>query len=67
METLRLKITGMSCGHCVAAVRRALAVPGVKVKSVEVGAAEAEYDPARIQPAEILRRIGEEGYTAEAV
>ncbi len=58
----------MSCGHCVAAVRRALeAAPGVAPGKVEVGAADLDYDPARITPAELLRRIGEAGYTAEVI
>lgn len=65
MEKLKLKIEGMSCGHCVKAVERVLAeAPGVKAGKVEVGRAEMEYDPAQITPGEITRRIGEEGYTA---
>ena len=35
------KIAGMSCGHCLNAVNRALAgVPGIEVKSVRIGQAE---------------------------
>lgn len=35
-----ISISGMSCGHCVAAVRKALAtVPGVVTKDVTIGAA----------------------------
>lgn len=65
MEKLTLKIEGMSCGHCVQAVERVLAAaPGVKAGKVEVGRAEMEYDPAKITPGEIARRIGEAGYTA---
>jgi copper chaperone CopZ len=38
-----LAIEGMTCGHCVASVERALgAVPGVTVLSVEIGRAEAD-------------------------
>ena len=47
METVTLAITGMPCGHCVAAVRRALdEVPGVEVRDVRVGSAEVALDPA---------------------
>ncbi len=68
MEKLTLKIEGMSCGHCVKSVERVLAAaPGVKAGKVEVGRAEMEYDPVKISPREIARRIGEEGYTAEIV
>ena len=43
IRTTTLSIDGMSCGHCVQAVTRALsAVPGVKVKSVAVGSAVIE-------------------------
>lgn len=38
-----LAIVGMSCGRCVQTVTKALAaVPGVKVRSVEVGSAVIE-------------------------
>ena len=52
METDRptetLAIEGMSCTHCVAAVRAALeSVPGASVLSVEVGSAKVSLDPAR--------------------
>ncbi len=39
--SITLSIDGMSCGHCVQAVTKALsALPGVKVRSVAVGSAE---------------------------
>ena len=38
-----LAIEGMTCSHCVSSVQNALsAVPGVTVRSVEIGRAEAE-------------------------
>lgn len=41
--TATLNIDGMTCGHCVQAVTKALsAVPGVKVRSVAVGSAVIE-------------------------
>ncbi len=41
--SIRLSIDGMSCGHCVNAVTKALsAVPGVTVRSVAIGTAEIE-------------------------
>ena len=40
METMTMRIDGMSCGHCVKAVRDALdEVPGVQVQRVDVGTA----------------------------
>ena len=42
-EQLTLSIDGMSCGHCVQTVTKALSgVPGVKVRAVAVGSAEID-------------------------
>jgi len=42
-DTITLSIDGMTCGHCVQAVTKALStVPGVLTKSVTVGTAEIE-------------------------
>ena len=47
MTTETISISGMSCGHCVAAVRKALAsVPGVTVQDVSVGSATIAIDAA---------------------
>jgi copper chaperone len=47
METATISISGMSCGHCVSAVRKALgAVPGVVVEDVTVGSATVSVDTA---------------------
>ena len=41
MKDITLAIGGMSCGHCLNAVNKAIAaVPGVEVKSVQIGRAE---------------------------
>ena len=58
-----LAIDGMSCGHCVAAVRRALErVPGVDVIEVVIGHARLSYDPALADRAAIDAAIEGEGY-----
>ena len=45
MSSLKMDITGMSCGHCVAAVSRSLeAIDGVHSAQVEIGAATVEFD-----------------------
>ncbi len=47
MEKVAIAISGMSCGHCVTAVQKALAaVPGVVVESVQIGSATVVVDPA---------------------
>ncbi len=43
--TKTLALEGMSCGHCVAAVQKALAaVPGVTVEAVKIGSATVAFD-----------------------
>jgi copper chaperone len=67
IKTTTLNIDGMSCGHCVQAVTKALsAVPGIKVKSVEVGSAviEAADGGATSKAVAALQKAG---YPAKAV
>ena len=68
MEHLTLKIDGMSCGHCVARVEKALRkLDGVSVNRVEIGAADLVYDPAKTPFARIREAIDDAGYTAHPV
>jgi len=68
MEHLSLKIDGMSCGHCVARVEKALKkLDGVSVIRVEVGAAELVYDPAQTSFARIREAIDDAGYMAHPI
>ena len=65
MEQATIGIQGMSCGHCVASVKRALGqLDGVQVRDVQVGSATVSYDPAAITPERITQAIEEEGYAA---
>ena len=65
MERLHLTIEGMSCEHCVRAVRGRLErTDGVKVADVSVGSATLDYDPAKTNVDVIEEAIADEGYTA---
>lgn len=65
MERLRLDIDGMTCDHCVRAVRTALeGVDGATVEAVDVGSATVQYDPARTSPAALADAVSDEGYEA---
>jgi len=65
MERLELTIEGMSCEHCVRAVRGRLErTAGVKVDDVQVGSATIEYDPAKTSVDDLEEAIADEGYTA---
>ena len=58
-----IKIEGMSCQHCVHAVRTALEnTAGVEVDQVEIGTVRIQYDPAQISRSRIEEVIEEEGY-----
>ena len=65
MERVNLTIEGMTCEHCVRAVRGRLEkTAGVKVGKVDVGSASIEYDPAKTNLDDIEMAIADEGYTA---
>jgi copper ion binding protein len=66
MEQATIGIQGMSCGHCVASVKRALGqLAGVDVQEVKVGSATVAYDPAAVTPERIAQAIADEGYAAQ--
>ncbi|HSJ23232.1 MAG TPA: cation transporter [Longimicrobiales bacterium] len=68
MASATLKVTGMTCQHCVAAVKGALeSADGVSRASVDLddGRARVEYDESRTSPRELASVVAEEGYEAE--
>ena len=67
MERISMKIDGMTCGHCVAAVKSALnGVDGVQVERVAVGTAAVAFDPTRTSNDAIAQAIEDEGYSVVA-
>jgi copper chaperone len=65
MERLSLSIAGMSCGHCVSRVTKALgALDGVSVEHVEVGAAKLSYDPEKVTGERITRAVDDLGFSS---
>ncbi len=65
MEKLILKVDGLSCGHCVGQVTKALTqLDGVQVKTVKIGEAVVAYDQRQIAPSDIARAVSEAGYEA---
>ena len=59
-----LTITGMSCGHCVARVKKTLeAQPGVAVHDVQVGSAEVTLtDPTMLDA--VIAALDDVGFPA---
>jgi copper chaperone len=65
MERLNLTIEGMTCEHCLRAVRGRLEhTAGVTVKDVQIGSATLDFDPAATNVDAIEEAIADEGYTA---
>ena len=68
MTTATLKISGMTCGHCVRTVKEALEkVDGVEDARVDLeeGRAVVAYDAARTSSRALANAVMNEGYMAE--
>lgn len=64
MDRMTMKIGGMSCGHCVSSVDKALKkLDGVQVESVAIGTATVSYDPSAVSEQRITDAIADEGYS----
>ncbi|HET7632875.1 MAG TPA: heavy-metal-associated domain-containing protein [Gemmatimonadaceae bacterium] len=65
MTQVTFTIEGMTCQHCVHAVRGRLEkTPGVQVEDVQIGSARIQHDPALATVDQIEEAIADEGYTA---
>ena len=65
MRNLTLHIEGMSCGHCLNAVSRALSgLSGVEVESVRMGRADVRYEEGIVEPSRIEAALTDAGYRA---
>ena len=66
MRDLRIEIVGMTCDHCVKAVKNRLAAtPGVTVKDVKVGSAQIALDESQASMEDVEEAISDEGYTVD--
>ncbi len=67
MQHASFEITGMSCGHCVKAVDKALKqATGVTVEAVAIGTATVAFDPAQTTAQQIAQVIDDAGYPVVA-
>ena len=65
MTPATLDIQGMTCGHCLNAVSRALAaLPGVEIESVRIGHAAVRFDESVTGPAQLEAAVTDAGYRA---
>jgi copper chaperone CopZ len=64
-DKLTLSIEGMHCGGCIRRVTAALeGVKGVKLGSVEVGAAQLNFDPEQTSASRIVDALNHIGFSA---
>ncbi len=67
MEMIQLNIKGMSCASCVAHVEKGIKrIDGIDSAAVNLATEKAtvSYDPARTNPAEIIKSVTDAGYGA---
>jgi copper chaperone len=66
MSRITLAIDGMSCGHCVSAVRSALTQkPGIDIERLAIGSATVSYDEARYSVDDVIQAVQQAGYSAK--
>jgi len=64
MEATTIKVTGMTCGHCVASVTKALQrVPGVEAADVSLEKAQAVVKGSA-DAQSLIKAVKDEGYEA---
>ena len=69
MENVSFNVEGMTCGGCVASVKRVLeALPGVSKVNVTLnpGGANVDYDPARVKAEALYDAVRSAGYDVAA-
>lgn len=67
MKTETIRIDGMTCNHCVMAVRRQLAqIENLEVEDVRIGSAIVTYDEHALTPVDIDRAVESSGYRVTA-
>ena len=68
MANVKLRITRMTCGHCLAKVEAALrGVSGVYSAIVDLpeGEAEVDFDDDQVTPTQLIGAVQHAGYVAK--
>jgi copper chaperone len=67
MQRVEIKVEGMTCGHCVKAVETRLrSLAGVSAATVDLQGKKAtvDYEPGKVDVAQVCAAIDDEGYKA---
>lgn len=68
MKDIVIAISGMSCGHCLNAVKVALAkLDGIEVRSVRIGRAELRVPEGDAATGRVHAAIEDAGYKVEGI
>lgn len=68
MKTQTIKISGMTCGHCVMNVKKELSkVEGLTVNSVSIGSAEVVVDESKVTDQNLHHAVEEAGYSLVSI
>ena len=62
MTAKKLDIKGMSCQHCVQAVKSELSKLDLNIKDVKIGSAEVEFDENKVTELDLKTAIENAGY-----
>ena len=68
-QTVKINVSGMTCGNCARSVERKLtATPGVTKATVDLvnACATVDYDPDVVQPAALANAVRQLGYEVPA-
>jgi copper chaperone CopZ len=68
MATIKLRVTGMTCGHCQSKVEKALkGTAGVysAIVDLQLGEAQVDFEDDAATPAQMLTAVERAGYRAK--
>ncbi|NJD22588.1 MAG: heavy-metal-associated domain-containing protein [Melioribacter sp.] len=65
MITKEFKIEGMTCNHCVMAVKKELSKLNVSSFEVGIGFAKVNFDETKVSQTEIENAISDSGYKVQ--
>jgi copper chaperone CopZ len=68
MANIKLRVTGMTCGHCQAKVERALKETGgvySAIVDLQLGQAEIDFEDDAATPGQLVAAVEKAGYGAK--
>jgi copper chaperone len=66
MESKTFNVLGMSCNHCVMAIKKELSRLHLESAEVEIGKVNVVFDESKISENKIIEAIEEAGYKIES-